>query len=843
VGPRGLGPFAYDEQGRLKPGIKTPLILSFALEVGAVNRESLVSRSALFKAWVDLRIAAATKYPSALPADAWWALFKDAALALLERKTAAVPPPRLRDGRAAPLNECLATGILTLSADREGVKFFHESITDFLTAVGLVDSFQQVIAHADDADLVSALPLARVDLDFLQPSFYGFLHEQLGDAYPAALVNALSGRDISRWKAELVRNLLEYIGMTPRGDTDRPAVEWLLEVMRSHPVALVRYNAARALERVHVWAPRPYFDFMSDWGEQSWTEERRQAADKRLRPWAIRGFRMRDKKLVQRKPGQNPPLAVSKGAPKDDALHRQVSGELARLIRELLAKVSDEPGGPTTGERETEWLLINYSHAWTRWFHPDHRPQLAELRTLARGRPGVEETEENLRSWVDHDTLMRTFPFQWVGEAKWRDHPGRVAMLDINPEVVQPALSIQRAWHNGIGIVRGRQHQGTLLEDHIRERLDDQGRLTATAERIAGATDMRAHTWTTREHLSAHRAAYPDHHVVAWVGNGNLLSNPHFVGFDGSGDRPALLHLATEARHFGRHGRIYTCLVVRRPGHARRVTIEPLRFEYVDGLPEVYTVDGHRVTAEVECATYGQQLVRSGHVIDTNQLTDMITAGAFYDLRHVFLFGRISSGPDRWIDAGLSAFWDANGDLNTQAIQRALRGESVSADVRQFPDAAVREALDAKGYVRVPEPSAPGEYSLHEGMLRIVFVPGIYPHNLIGVCRDGRLISVAIQGLSNRVGVSITGAADIMRSLGAEDAILLDNGGDVMMSVHDAAVTVAHEEEPARLRAMLMFQTANGHTPARSDLSLTTYPAEKSSAETPPPATSAGAFT
>jgi hypothetical protein len=343
-------------------------------------------------------------------------------------------------------------------------------------------------------------------------------------------------------------------------------------------------------------------------------------------------------------------------------------------------------------------------------------------------------------------------------------------------------------------------------------------------DRIVGPSRIRSNVWTADDHLKTYRTARPTHTVVGWVGNGNLLCNPHFVAFDGSGDRPRLFHLATEARHFGRQGRIYTCLVVRRHAGPRRVAIESLRFDYVDGSPEVYTAAGQRVTDEIEYATYGQQLVKEGRAVDDQRLIEMVQRGEFYDLRHVFLMGRIALGDDRWIDAGLSGLRDiADERLDTVAIKRALRGEVVFADVGQFSDAQVRDAMCAKGYRNVPEPEDPGDFSVHDGTLAVIFRQGIYPHNLIGIRHDGRLISVAIEGLSNRVGVTIRGAAEIMKELGAQDAIMLDNGGDVMMSVENATVT---DDRVTRLRSMLLFRAQHDHIVEDTDLVLTRYPAQ-----------------
>ena len=130
-----------------------------------------------------------------------------------------------------------------------------------------------------------------------------------------------------------------------------------------------------------------------------------------------------------------------------------------------------------------------------------------------------------------------------------------------------------------------------------------------------------------------------------------------------------------------------------------------------------------------------------------------------------------------------------------------------------------------KGYEAVADPRAPGEYSLEDGTLTVVLKRGIYPHNMIGVRDDGRLIVIAVRGLSNRVGVTLQGGAEIMRQLGAKTALLLDNGGDVMMSFGDEMVLSSSEEQRDRLRSMILFRTILPSNQIQwSDMRLIKYP-------------------
>jgi phosphodiester glycosidase len=406
------------------------------------------------------------------------------------------------------------------------------------------------------------------------------------------------------------------------------------------------------------------------------------------------------------------------------------------------------------------------------------------------------------------------FPFKWVREPRWLSDRGQVIVLEMNGDRVLPAVSVQTEWQGCQGIIRGvKDDAGFLIEDHIREEIQD-GRPVDVGYPIAGADEMRKQVWSIDQHKLEFAKRYPNQKIVAWVGNGNLLSNPHFAAFV----HGSLFHLASESDQIGK--RRYSSLVVRRRGD-KRVTIESVRYSLSSNTLRILTDSGDDITDQVEYATFGQQLVGHGEPLSLHQIKQMANGLQFYDLRHLFLFGRIPAGDKRWLDAGLAAFWD-DSVLNTHAVEAALNGEPVTVDVKQFDRGVVRTAMDAKGYNEVRIPTQPGEFSLEGGKLEVVLLEGLYPHNMIGVRNDGSVISVVLRGLSNRLGVSIRAAAAIMAALGAADALLIDNGGDVMMSFGEDQVLGSAEGERNRLRSVLLFRSEVPLNP--EDLRLVVYP-------------------
>lgn len=356
----------------------------------------------------------------------------------------------------------------------------------------------------------------------------------------------------------------------------------------------------------------------------------------------------------------------------------------------------------------------------------------------------------------------------------------RAAWLEMDPRRIRPALSVQAAWNGSLGLIRGLREDGATVEDHIREELDEAGRLRDAGRRIFGADEMRRGVWTVEEHLRDFAARHPHERIAAWMGNGNLLANPHFAAYA----EGKIYCLAGEPAHFA--ARAYTSLVVRAGG----VSIEPVRYARpARVLPE-----------SVLCAAFGQQIVRGGEPLGSAELLRKAIAGEFFDLRHLFLFPRIGRGTDRWVDAGLAAFRDDAGRLLPAVLEDALAGRPVEADAREFAAGEVACALEAKGYTLARRPSRPGDYRLAAGVLRFVPLPGVYPHSMVGIRADGTLMAAAVSGLSNRAGLTIATASEFMCRLGARDALLVDNGADVTLA---SGVPVIRGRN--RLRSLLLW--------------------------------------
>jgi hypothetical protein len=50
--------------------------------------------------------------------------------------------------------------------------------------------------------------------------------------------------------------------------------------------------------------------------------------------------------------------------------------------------------------KENDWLLINCTFAWVRWYDEAQRRELEEARERAKGKGASNEVVENLKTWV-----------------------------------------------------------------------------------------------------------------------------------------------------------------------------------------------------------------------------------------------------------------------------------------------------------------------------------------------------------------------------------------------------------------------------------------------------------
>jgi hypothetical protein len=309
--------------------------------------------------------------------------------------------------------------------------------------------------------------------------------------------------------------------------------------------------------------------------------------------------------------------------------------------------------------------------------------------------------------------------------------------------------------------------------------------------------------------------------VVLFVGNGNQWANDGFVSWIGCLDR--------QRRGVSRFGLLappefdlrvgpYPSFVVWR---YRPPTVEPVTYYPGTRGPDGFQRDARFEAAganagDILWATSGQHVVRGGRPIDHAELVGMACAGEFYDLNHLFRFpwvrvANIINGP--FVQVGYRSLLDyaaGKAHISAVAVEAALLGNPMDVDIGKeawgdqcgFPDSATFDAalvknLEDAGYEAVPSPTAIGEYAIVGRTLRICFLPGHYPHSLVGSSKQGRVVLIQVtyprggKMVGNRSAMTILGTARAAvdaanRSLAPcndklLDALLIDNGGDVML--------------------------------------------------------------
>lgn len=102
----------------------------------------------------------------------------------------------------------------------------------------------------------------------------------------------------------------------------------------------------------------------------------------------------------------------------------------------------------------------------------------------------------------------------------------------------------------------------------------------------------------------------------------------------------------------------------------------------------------------------------------------------------------------------------------------------------------------------------PGDFFIdrerHEILVRLL--PAIYPHHIVGVRADGRVVNISICGQSGRSGITINDAKRLCRDSDVTDALIFDNGNDVFARLRGGHV-ISHERNTrqTRLTAALHF--------------------------------------
>ncbi|MEM4724338.1 MAG: hypothetical protein QXP01_04945, partial [Candidatus Hadarchaeum sp.] len=211
------------------------------------------------------------------------------------------------------------------------------------------------------------------------------------------------------------------------------------------------------------------------------------------------------------------------------------------------------------------------------------------------------------------------------------------------------------------------------------------------------------------------------------IGNRNLGNNLGFVAWH-SEKQPKLFHLRGEFfEHESGMPRVFTMLTAWKDGD---LTIEPMTFkptgnDYMPCLPQHHP----RKEEDIAWCTYGQQVLREGKVVSIEDLIDQ-----FYDIRHVFWFPIHQVG-DAYCSAGEE-------ELRALYAHYPERPQ----DLKEWKEALLRE-------LRVGRPRSR------------------YFHNAVGVSPD-KIVILQRHGTPEEIG-------HWLREEGAENGLILDNGGSV----------------------------------------------------------------
>ena len=146
----------------------------------------------------------------------------------------------------------------------------------------------------------------------------------------------------------------------------------------------------------------------------------------------------------------------------------------------------------------------------------------------------------------------------------------------------------------------------------------------ASAEEAQGIADAKVPIEEHLRRLGVVDASGKARQRAIAIGNRNLGTNHGHVAWQRD-EQPPIVRIGEDP--FA--GRPRSCLTVRAGG---RLSIETLTFDVRE--QRIHAVEGDRdLSDEIEWATYGQQVLRSGSVARVDDIID-----EFYDLRHVLAF-------------------------------------------------------------------------------------------------------------------------------------------------------------------------------------------------------------
>lgn len=311
-----------------------------------------------------------------------------------------------------------------------------------------------------------------------------------------------------------------------------------------------------------------------------------------------------------------------------------------------------------------------------------------------------------------------------------------------------------------------------------------------------------------------------DWEIIGVQGCGDLTMNLWNVAYINSpltDNEPKLIYLRREPIE----KRIYSCLIKWKADESYshlHYTIESLRFDpfLYEANPKAEGVVLHLrnggvepIADKIEFAVYGQQVIRNGQVNLKNTILE------HSDIRHLFLLPNLNppwelpgvdKGPPRFIYGTKrdKAIWFGEaqliGERNLQKaalyvpleLSRLYEGMGISKDhIRKMMEGIFRgeDYCEETTYLR---PLKKGEWRFvpeDDNLVEIYFKPNTFACTIIGLDREGNILTFACNGNPGQVGyppygTTLEEAAELLIQMGAINALLIDEGADVFQKAY-----------------------------------------------------------
>ncbi len=301
--------------------------------------------------------------------------------------------------------------------------------------------------------------------------------------------------------------------------------------------------------------------------------------------------------------------------------------------------------------------------------------------------------------------------------------------------------------------------------------------------------------------------------IIGQQGCGDLTMNEWNIAYicsPATENKPRLLYLHEEFLLRTRKRR-YSCLIKWKEDAtfrgSQRVTIEDVRigqfhvFGLAENNPSVVLIDDQPVANQIEFLVFGRRIIRNGRLVKFEEIIEQ-----FNDIRHIFVLPNINprDGRPRYLfsqeqhddvwfgeDQLLANMNLRRGALHTYvSLDRTLCGAS-----KQHIIESMRPLEQAGTYQKSSTyPTQPGQWRFQPGddkFVEIFLRENIYPHSIIGLDGEGDLISYAWTGnYSKPPGWTIKDSAQLLINQNTieppvQDALLIDEGGDVFQKVWD----------------------------------------------------------